>query len=54
MMNIWEKALEIFVFGFSSVFFVLGVLSISVVLTRTAVARMDARDKQKKAAKRQN
>jgi len=50
-MSVWGKALEIFVFGFSSVFFVLGILSISVILTRSAVARMDARDKQKKAAK---
>ena len=50
-MDVWGKAVEIFVFGFLSVFFVLGVLSISVVLTRSAVARMDAKDKQKKAAK---
>jgi len=45
----WGKAVEIFVFGFSSVFFVLGVLSLSVGLTRSLVSRIDAREKQKKS-----
>jgi len=46
-MGIWEKAVEIFIFGFSSVFFVLGVLSITVVLTRVMVAKLDVKDKKK-------
>jgi len=45
----WGKAVEIFVFGFTSVFFVLGALSLSVGLTRSMVARIDAKDKQKKS-----
>jgi len=34
MMDIWAEATKIFVFGFSSVFFILGALSLSVVITR--------------------
>ncbi len=34
MMDMWAEATKIFIFGFSSVFFILGALSLSVVLTR--------------------
>ncbi len=38
-MNVWAKATEIFIFGFSSVFFVLGALSLTVVLTRVLIEK---------------
>ncbi len=47
-MDVWKSASEIFIFGFSSVFLVLGILSITVVLTRVVVARLDARGTKKK------
>lgn len=34
MMDMWAEATKIFIFGFSSVFLILGTLSLSVVLTR--------------------
>jgi len=46
-MSVWTKAMEIFTFGFSSVFFVLGALSLTVVLTRILIAKF-ADDPKKK------
>ncbi len=47
-MNVWAKAMEIFAFGFSSVFFVLGALSLTVVLTRVLIAKFADEPKKKK------
>ena len=39
MMDIWAEAMKIFTFGFTSVFFVLGALSLSVVITRALIGK---------------
>ena len=36
-MSVWGEAVKIFTFGFTSVFFVLGALSLSVVITRALI-----------------
>lgn len=46
-MDIWDEAIKIFAFGFSSVFFVLGVLSITVVITRVMVEKFAPNPKKK-------
>ncbi len=46
-MDMWAEAMKIFIFGFSSVFFVLGVLSITVVITRVMVEKFAPNPKKK-------
>jgi Na+-transporting methylmalonyl-CoA/oxaloacetate decarboxylase gamma subunit len=46
-MDIWAEAIKIFTFGFSSVFFVLGVLSITVVITRVLIEKFAPNPKKK-------
>ncbi|MBN2809502.1 MAG: hypothetical protein JXR80_08430 [Deltaproteobacteria bacterium] len=45
-MTVWSEAIKIFVFGFSSVFFVLGALSLSLVLTRMLTGKSGAAPKK--------
>ena len=47
-MDVWAEAMKIFTFGFSSVFFVLGTLSLTVVLTRVLIAKFADEPKKKK------
>jgi hypothetical protein len=47
-MDVWAEAMKIFTFGFSSVFFVLGVLSITVVITRIMIEKFADDPKKKK------
>ncbi len=46
VMSVWSEALKIFTFGFSSVFFILGALSLSVVITRTLILKFGAAPKK--------
>lgn len=46
-MDTWAEAIKIFTFGFSSVFFVLGALSITVVITRVMVEKFADKPKNK-------
>ena len=45
-MDIWAEATKIFVFGFSSVFFILGALSLSVIVTRVLFDKFGAKPKK--------
>ena len=45
-MDMWGEATKIFVFGFSSVFFILGALSLSVVVTRVLFDRFGSKPKK--------
>ena len=45
-MSVWSEAIKIFTFGFSSVFFILGALSLSVVITRALIGRFGAAPKK--------
>ena len=45
-MSLWAEAIKIFTFGFSSVFFILGALSLSVVITRALIGRFGAAPKK--------
>ncbi len=45
-MSVWAKAMEIFTFGFSSVFFVLGALSLSVIITRVLINKFGGSPKK--------
>lgn len=47
-MDVWAEATKIFTFGFSSVFFVLGALSLTVVITRVLVTKFADDPKKKK------
>lgn len=47
-MDIWAEAVKIFTFGFSSVFFVLGSLSLTVVITRILINKFADDPKKKK------
>ncbi len=38
-MSVWSEAIKIFTFGFTSVFFVLGALSLSVIITRALIVK---------------
>ena len=46
MMDIWAEAIKIFTFGFSSVFFILGALSLSVVITQVLIGKFGASPKK--------
>ncbi len=46
MMDIWAEAIKIFTFGFSSVFFILGALSLSVVITQVLIDKFGASPKK--------
>jgi len=46
-MDIWAEAMKIFTFGFSSVFFVLGTLSITVIITRVMIEKFTDNPKKK-------
>jgi hypothetical protein len=46
-MDIWTEAMKIFIFGFSSVFFVLGTLSITVIITRVMIEKFADNPKKK-------
>jgi len=39
-MSVWPEAIKIFTVGFLSVFFVLGTLSLSVVITRVLIGKI--------------
>ena len=45
-MSVWPEALKIFTFGFSSVFFVFGALSLSVVITRMLIGKFGVAPKK--------
>ncbi|MCD6269915.1 MAG: hypothetical protein J7J71_07270 [Deltaproteobacteria bacterium] len=46
-MDKWAEAMKIFTFGFSSVFFVLGALAITVIITRVIVGKFAPNPKKK-------
>ena len=46
-MDVWSEAIKIFTFGLSSVFFVLGALSITVVITRILIEKFAPNPKKK-------
>jgi len=46
-MDVWAPAVKIFIFGLSSVFFVLGMLSLSIMATRGLIARFGDSSKKK-------
>ena len=46
-MDKWAEAMKIFTFGFSSVFFVLGALSLTVIITRILVEKFAPNPKKK-------
>lgn len=45
-MSVWPEALKIFAFGFSSVFCVLGALSLSVIFTRALIGKFGTDSKK--------
>ena len=45
-MSVWPEALKIFTFGFTSVFLILGALSLSVVITRALLGKFGAAPKK--------
>ncbi len=46
-MDVWSEAMKIFTFGFTSVFFVLGALSLTVVVTRVLIEKFTPNPKKK-------
>ncbi len=45
-MSVWSEAIKIFAFGFTSVFFILAALSLSVVITRMLIVKFGAAPKK--------